>query len=296
MTEKTQMTEYSANEAALQYLGHRYDVTETPKFPLKDDDFVKEWEEWLQGRSCFPEAVEEILKSDKVRCWIEKTAAGGIPVVYASERILFERLCAILTMDTDTFSLPASVNAFTIPVKFSGMYGHRVILLNKAGYSALSGENAGMAEDEWTEKSAVIRLHHECFHYFTLRVLGGMKNHALDEVAADCAGQIAAFGRFSASLQRKFFGLTEDGGAVKEGGRLWFYIKKLPAESVPIVCRYVNTALGALESYLDDNGAMRTRENSSYLAVKLAAAGILGIANMKKTDRDSLGHSENSMD
>ncbi|MDR1472874.1 MAG: hypothetical protein LBS75_10175 [Synergistaceae bacterium] len=276
------MTESSANEAALQYLGHRYEVTETLKFPLQDENFVKEWEEWFQCRLCFPEAIEEILKSDKTRCWIEKTAAGGIPVAYVSERASFERLYAILDMKTDTFSLPASVNAFTVPVKLPEMKGHRIILLNKAGYSALSGEDVGISEKEWVEKSAIIRLHHECFHYFTLRALGGMKNHALDEVAADCAGQIAAFGRFSASLQRKFLGLTEDGGGLKEGGRLWFYMKKLPAESVPMVCRHVNAALGALESYLDDNGAMRKSERSSDLAVKLASAGILGIATMGK--------------
>jgi hypothetical protein len=152
--------------------------------------------------------------------------------------------------------------------------GHRVICLAKSGYSAISGESVGMGEEEWVEKSAVIRLRHECCHYFTLRVLGGMKNHALDEITADCAGQLSAFGRYDASLQRKFFGL-EDGDRIAPGGRLGFYVKKLPEGAVSLVCRKINEALDGLEGYLEKN-ALR----GPGLIIKLASLGIDGIAEL----------------
>jgi hypothetical protein len=273
----------SASEAALQYLEHCYKIPGNLIFPLPDEDFVDEWEKRFQGRSDFPSAIAEILKTDKVSCWIEKTAAGRIPVVYVSERSSFERLYAIFTVKDGAFNLPLSVNAFTVPVKLPEMSGHRVILLNKSGYSALSGNDAGIPEDDWVEKSAVIRLRHECCHYFTLRALGGMKNHILDEIVADCVGQLAALGSFSASLQRKFFGLSDDGQFIRDGGRLMFYVKKLPLEAIPIVCRYLNEALDALEAYLGENGEMRESENEPDLVMKLASAGIRGIKNMEMT-------------
>ena len=80
-----------------------------------------------------------------------------------------------------------------------------------------------------------------------------MKNHALDEVVADCSGQLAALGRYDASLQRKFFGLKgfdlKDGG-IAPGGRLGFYVKNLPEGAVSLVCRKVEEALDGLERFL----------------------------------------------
>jgi hypothetical protein len=137
----------------------------------------------------------------------------------------------------------------------------------------------GIEDEEWLEKSAAIRLHHECCHYFTLRVLGGMKNHALDEVVADCAGQLSAFGRYDAALQRKFFGL-KDGNEIAPNGRLGFYVKKLPQGAVPLVCRKVEEALDSLEDYLVQNAEMARVNRRSELIVKLATLGLAGIAEL----------------
>ena len=72
-----------------------------------------------------------------------------------------------------------------------------------------------------------------------LRIFGGMKNHALDEILADSLGQIAAFGNFSAERQRLFFGLHGD----KCTGRLEFYTKKIKSEEISEVYRVVNSVL-----------------------------------------------------
>ena len=47
------------------------------------------------------------------------------------------------------------------------------------------GTKLSLTSDEWLKKSYKLRLRHEAAHYETLRILGGMKNHALDEILAD---------------------------------------------------------------------------------------------------------------
>jgi hypothetical protein len=267
-----------------QYLQHKYEEPKRKDFPLPDEGFASEWNAWIEGRNGgFPEEVRAVLSGVGIKVWLEGTPAGRIPVVYAEDRQTFERLTAILSAEDGP--LPVSVNAFTIPAKHALFRGHRVICLAQAGYSALSGEDVGIEDAEWVEKSAAIRLHHECCHYFTLRVLGGMKNHALDEVIADCAGQLAAFGRYDASLQRKFFGLEDRENSDKKdpiapAGRLGFYEKKLPEDAVLLVCRKVNEALDSLERYLESNAEMTKTSRRPELIVRLATLGLPGIAEL----------------
>jgi hypothetical protein len=280
------LTNFIDTVMADKYLEHKYGVPEKEDFPLPDEEFVSEWDAWLRDRcGDFPEEIRAPLTSPGTRVWLEKTPAGGIPVVYAEDRRTFERLTALLSMEDETRPLQASVNAFTVPAKHPRFAGHRVICLARAGYSALSAEEAGFSsEAEWAEKSASIRLNHECCHYFTLRVLGGMKNHALDEVTADCAGQLSAFGCYDASLQRKFFGLRE--GGIAEGGRLGFYVRRLSEGAVSMVCRKVEEALYGLEAYLTKNAEMARRDRAPELIIKLSTLGLRGIAELARQTKD----------
>ncbi|MDR1482833.1 MAG: hypothetical protein LBI74_09420 [Synergistaceae bacterium] len=267
---------------AEQYLEHKYHKPERMDLPLPDEDFALEWAAWLEGRNGgFPKEARPLLSSLGTRAWIEATPAGRIPAVYTEDRQTFERLIAILSLDNDDEGgLPASVNAFTVPCRCPGFEDHRVILLHKSGYSLLPPWSVGLGDDEWLEKSFVLRLHHECCHYFTLRVLGGMKTHALDEIIADCAGQLAALGRYDASLQRKFFGL-EDRERIAPGGRLGFYVRNLSKGATYAVCRKVNEALDGLEGYLEKNAEMAHISRRPELIVKLAALGLPGIAELR---------------
>jgi hypothetical protein len=106
-----------------------------------------------------------------------------------------------------------------------------------------------------------------------------MKNHALDEIIADCVGQLAAFGKFRADMQRHFFGIAD--GVLNPSnpeGRLSFYVKKLPPGAVNRVCSEVDRALDGLERYLSINPEA-ARETPS-LIMRLAAAGIRGTGDM----------------
>ncbi|MDR1516308.1 MAG: hypothetical protein LBS45_11500 [Synergistaceae bacterium] len=271
------MVDFMDTIMADEYLARRYKAPAREDFPLPDEDFTSVWRGWIEGRGdAFPGDVRALLRGAKV--WLEDTPAGRIPVVSTEDRRTFERLTAIFSMEDEGRALLASVNALTVPAKHPMFAGHRVIFLAKGGYSALRAEDAGETEDEWVRKSAVIRLNHECCHYFTLRVLGGMKNHALDEVIADCAGQLSAFGRYDASLQRKFFGL--DGDRVASGGRLGYYVRKLPEGAIPTVCRKVSEALTGLEGYLEKNAEMTRIPRRPDLIIKLATIGLGGIAEL----------------
>ena len=107
----------------------------------------------------------------------------------------------------------------------------------------------GLDEEEWIERSCRLRLAHECAHYETLRLFGGMQNHALDEIVADAMGQLAAFGNFSAARQRLFFGLEQGTGRCT--GRLSFYCRNvLPWERTEVY-RAVDATLGILEGRIE---------------------------------------------
>jgi hypothetical protein len=289
------MADFLDSMAAEQYLTHRYDPPEglsphergvsdylanQSAVLLDDEPFVADWEAWLNdpSGSPFPDEAKDILLSGSVRAWITHSPAGRLPVIYTSCREDFVRLSAGLYRGEPQELPPASVNAFTITSKLPKIEGHRFIILHKAGYSSISSDTIGVSEGEWLEKSMKLRLHHECCHYFTLRVLGGMRNHALDEIIADCVGQLAAFGIFSASLQRLFFGLLDVG--FEPGGRFGYYIKKLSKGAMREVCESVNKALLRLEKFLAENQAATVEQNRASLIIKLASAGIIGMEEL----------------
>jgi hypothetical protein len=258
--------------SADEYLERRYEACECPPLPMRDEEFAVDWETWLKAPEEAPcQALRDALTNGKVRAWIERSPYGGIPVLYALERGVFEALVSDI-YDGNRRTLPASVNAFTIKSKQRGLEGHRVILLNRSGYSGILGADAGCREDEWMEKSMTIRLNHEVCHYMSLRVLGGMQNHALDEIAADCAGQLAAFGAFRAALQKKFFGISD--GNILPGGRFSFYVKNLREEDIGAVLDETEAALAGLEDYLSKNPDMARTPNRPRLVLKLLTTGI----------------------
>ena len=274
------MNDFLKRLQACEYLAHRYELGEFPNLPLADEPFVREWGFWIENPKESPFDVNGILpgvSDETVSLRLEQTPAGRIPVLRTRTRAGFERVRNALYPGGFKTGIPASVNAFTVIAKRPPLAGHRIIILNRAGYSALSGKELGMEEEEWLEKSMTLRLNHEICHYFSLRVLGGMRNHALDEIAADCAGQLAAFGAFKAALQRLFFGISEEGGKILPGGRFSFYIKRLRGASVDAVLEATNAALGSLESWLAENPDMTLESNRPRLVTNLLTAGIPGI-------------------
>lgn len=102
------------------------------------------------------------------------------------------------------------------------LYQDRFVILSRGPYSNVDAAAAGFGEEEWLRHSLRIRREHECTHYFTLRVFGGLQNNLLEELIADFVGLVAAFGGFDADLALRFLGLEAYPG-VRPSGRLANY-------------------------------------------------------------------------
>jgi hypothetical protein len=86
------------------------------------------------------------------------------------------------------------------------LYQDRVILLTDGPYSAVAAAEMGLPETEWRRRSLLLRRDHECAHYFTRRLFGSMRANLHDELLADYAGLVAAFGRFEAARFLRLLG------------------------------------------------------------------------------------------
>ena len=237
-------------QSADEYLRHAYEIPEDlSPIPMPDEPFVSKWQE-AKGREV-PDFLADRLglpafdfvwrKLDVLEISFAHTMGGKLPTICTGNHEDFRAMDAILNGRGQSRELPLTVNAFTIEARAEPIHRHRLLLLNRAPYSNIPAEALGLSPEDWLERSHRLRLRHECAHYETLRLLGGMRNHALDEILADAMGQIAAFGDFDADRQRLFFGLEK----VKDTctGRLSFYCQRVRLEERPKVYRYVDEAL-----------------------------------------------------
>jgi len=239
---------------AEEYLKHFYEVPQLPKLPLTDEEFISHWQEVEKNAAIdFLQNLYGIdfnfdwRNVDAIKISFIQTHAGKLPSIYMENHDDFTALSSFIGGRTEIKPLPVTVNAFTISVKISGVR-HKIILLNRAPYSNVAAEKLNLSDEDWLEKSQKIRLRHESAHYETLRLFGGMKSHALDEILSDAVGQVAAFGNFSAARQRIFFGLN--GGECT--GRLSVYVQKvLPADREKVY-RAVGTVLDKIEGEISN--------------------------------------------
>ena len=256
---------------AAEYLAHSYELPKTfPQLPLTDEKLISAWAakenfdvlNLLSREFELPTEKFDWKNVAAMKIELKQTLGGRLPIISTANHDDFCQMVAILTA-SEAKKYPLTVNAFTIPCRAEKIYRHRVILLNAAPYSNISAEKIGLDSDDWLKKSYLIRLRHESAHYETLRLLGGMKNHALDEILADCLGQIAAFGEFSAKRQRIFFGLAK--GGEKCDGRLKFYCQKVLTEDLAEIYR-------AVDEYLDEVEQMTRKTANEFEIFKKIAS------------------------
>lgn len=243
---------------AEEYLKHSYELPKTiPELPLADEKFISAWSanessdvlRFLNREFKLPTEKFDWKNVAALKIEFKQTLGGRLPIISTADHDDFCRMTALLTA-REAKKYPLTVNAFTIPCRAEKIYRHRVILLNTAPYSNVSAEKLSLTAQDWLAKSHLIRLRHESAHYETLRLTGGMENHALDEILADCLGQMAAFGEFSANRQRIFFGLEKSGS--KCDGRLNFYCQNVLAADLPKIYRAVDEYLDEVEQITKD--------------------------------------------
>jgi len=111
----------------------------------------------------------------------------------------------------------------------------RFILLSCKPYADIPAELMGLDEETWTQKSLLIRKHHECAHYFTKRYYGSSKNNLHDELVADFSGFYSAFGEFKAEWFLRGLGLLDNPDGNE--GRITIYTEGLSDKSVKIIAQ-----------------------------------------------------------
>jgi hypothetical protein len=247
---------------------------------------------------------------------LHSTAAGRIPVIIASARADFVRLIQAFTRRNEPSPVPDSMGACivggynnwdrvhrlradweaTTTAKPSDaewsfffqaisttkeLYQDRFIILSSGPYSATPAHALGLDEREWLRLSRLIRLEHECTHYFTRRVFGSMRNTLLDELCADYAGLVAATGAFRPDWFLRFVGL-EDPSGYRIGGRLENY-RGTPALSDPafeVLQHLVRGATAQLARY----DAWRRRTASATVADTVVALARIGLEVLATDD------------
>lgn len=221
---------------------------------------------------------------EQIRLALNPTQAGTIPVLEISDRADFESLVRALSHRNEPKPVPDSMGACIISglnnwdrireyrqrwaadtgddsstgwdaefkrlIPRKALYQDRLILLSSGPYSAVSAEDMELGVNDWLEKSMVIRREHECTHYFTLRVLGMMRNNLIDELIADYVGLVNAFGRYESSHALRFLGLHRYPEVVP-GGRVENYRGDPPLSdgAFDVVKRLMVAATATLERF-----------------------------------------------
>ena len=144
-----------------------------------------------------------------------QASAGQIPVITLSDAGDFEALVTNLVYKGVR---PANISSTGSSFVFGKKM--RLIILSKKPYSNVSAGTMGLSEEEWKEKSMIIRREHECTHFFTKVRYGCAQNHLHDELIADFCGIYEAFGEYKAEYFEYFMGIRGS-----EGSRLSYYIK-----------------------------------------------------------------------
>jgi hypothetical protein len=166
---------------------------------------------------------------------------------------------------------PASWSAeFQRLIPRKDQYQDRFIVLSTGAYSAVDAGALGLDAVDWLEKSLVVRRDHECTHYFTLRVLGAMRNNLLDELIADYVGLVGAFGRYVPRAAMLFLGV---GAGEREAGRIHNYRGQPPLsdDAFAVLRRMVSAAIENLAA-LNEAAPERLGQPAAVAATVLALA------------------------
>ncbi|MBP1642403.1 MAG: hypothetical protein H6Q03_1072 [Acidobacteria bacterium] len=157
------------------------------------------------------------------------------------------------------------------------LWQDRLIVLSDGPYSAVPAAEADLEEEAWRRASRAVRLAHESFHYLTLRLAGSIRSHLLDELVADYAGLLAAFGRYDARLALRFLGLDRL-PETRPDGRLQVYRGALSDGALDVLGRLVAAAARALATLPVREAAVAPAAARARTLVALAGLGLDGIA------------------
>ena len=211
-----------------------------PKFweSLVEDAGEKGAAQVINSRICssYPVSYKD---PDNVRIEIYHSFAGDIPIIYAKDTEDFESLVTNIVhkgVRPDNISKTGASFLSGKTVRF--------IILSHKPYSNVPASELGLGEEEWAEKSMILRRSHECTHYFTKKTYGIANNILHDELMADFIGLYDAFGYYRSEWVLRFLGIIEGGGK-----RLEVYTEGLAPETRELVAGMAKDASLGLEHW-----------------------------------------------
>lgn len=245
----------------------------------------------LRGEPFCATTALELIAPHEVTLELHCCAGGTVPVLTAARRQDFIALVRALAARNEPVAVPDSMGAcivsgltnwdrirryrelwqvshpeageaewrreFAVLAARKKLYQDRLIVLSHGPYSGLEASAVGLSSAEWAAHSLVIRRAHECAHYLTARVFGRLQRNVLEELVADFAGLIEAFGEYGANLARAFLGI-EALPRVRPGGRLANYRGSPPLsdEAFAVQARLASEAIDVLAAFARHAGAV----------------------------------------
>ncbi|HEX8906570.1 MAG TPA: hypothetical protein VF771_17095, partial [Longimicrobiaceae bacterium] len=256
----------------------------------------------------------EMERPEALRIIVHPTPAGRLPVLAAGCRADFVTLVRALARQGEPAPVPDSMGALMVAgfnnwdrvatlrraweaehggdgwraawkelIPRRELYQDRFVILSPGPYSGVPAREMGMEEARWNEVSLAIRLEHEAAHYFSRRLFGAMRPHALDEIVADYVGITAAAGRYRPEWALRFLGL-EAHPRFRAGGRLANYRGALGDGAFAVLCSMAHAAVAALADF---DAARRHRDGAARSGPELAALFALPLEALAAPDAAS---------
>jgi len=214
-------------------------------------DFLKVWDGIIYYSAIFgaanainaklcPKYPVSFNSPDTVEISMYLSFAGKIPIIYVRDTADFEQVVTNISYKGER---PDNISA----TGASFIHGKtvRFMILSAKPYSNVSACELGLDdEDDWAEKSLMLRRAHECTHFFTKQTYGVTNNILHDEIMADFTGIYETFGFFRAEWFLRFMGIIEGSGS-----RLIFYTKDLSPKVREAVTDIITQAAYRLEEW-----------------------------------------------
>jgi hypothetical protein len=186
---------------------------------------------------------------DKWRLTLCNTAGGLLPVIEPVSRRDFVLMVQAIIHRNEPVPVPDSIGAFLVSgytsrkihrevrdalshgtlasdARDPRLWSEKFLLLSSGRYSDVAAEDMGIEPEEWIRVSRLIRLEHEGCHYLVRRFYPRIVFGLQDELVADFAGLMAAFGEFRAAHFLRFMGI-DDSGVARPAGRFAHYQRPL---------------------------------------------------------------------
>ena len=213
----------------------------------------------LNAKVC-PRRPTAFKSPTDIRIELYESFSGSVPVIYIGNTDDFE---AFVTNVIYKGIRPNDLSSTGASFAFGKTT--RFIVLSKKPYSNIPASELGLSDEEWAEKSMIIRREHECTHNFTKTYYGKAESNLHDEIIADFFGIFDAFGCYKADYFLRFMGVTGT-----SGNRLRFYTKGLPDKVYDAVCETAREAARFMENFSQSGefAVMTRRERIIFFCEK----------------------------